>query len=110
MVEFISLVKNDRHKVVLTTHSPYVLGSINNLLCAANTAKSADQHEVDRIIPESLWLKYENMGAYYMEEGNAKDIMDEEVREIDHDVIDGASRELNSQYDAMMEVFWKEWE
>ena len=108
MVEFISLVKNDKHKVILTTHSPYVLGSINNLLCAFNIADNDNRHGVEEVIQKELWLRYENMGAYYMDEGKAKDILNPEVREIDHDVIDGASRELNNQYDEMMDILWKE--
>ncbi|MBR1629662.1 MAG: AAA family ATPase [Lachnospiraceae bacterium] len=108
MVEFISLVKNEKHKVILTTHSPYVLGSINNLLCASNIANDENFQQIEKIISKSLWLKYENMGAYYIEEGTSRIILDDEVKEINHDVIDGVSRELNNQYDEMMDILWKE--
>lgn len=104
MVEFISLVKNGKNKVIITTHSPYVLGSINNLLYADKIADDSNRYELDKIISEKLWLDYESIGAYYLEDGGLKNICNDEYKDIDHDVIDGASRTINDDYDKMVDI------
>ena len=104
MVEFITLAKNQNNPVTITTHSPYVLGSINNLLYAEKISDKENQSEVDRIIPKILWLKYDSMGAYFLENGRLTDIRSDEFMDIDHDVIDGASQTINLAYEEMVEI------
>ena len=104
IVEFITLVKNQNNMVTMTTHSPYVLGSINNLLYAEKISDEENQSEVDRIIPKILWLKYDSMGAYFLEHGRLTDMRNDEFMDIDHDVIDGASQTINSAYEEMVEI------
>ena len=104
IVEFITLVKNQNNMVTMTTHSPYVLGSINNLLYAEKISDEENQSEVDRIIPKILWLKYDSMGAYFLEHERLTDMRNDEFMDIDHDVIDGASQTINSAYEEMVEI------
>ena len=43
IAEFISLAKNGGNKILLTTHSPYILGSINNMLYANRISGKGDK-------------------------------------------------------------------
>ena len=108
ITEFISLVKNGKNKVILTTHSPYVLGSINNLLYIKHISNDNNIAKLEKIIPSDIWLDYHSMGAYYLKDGRTEDILNDEYQDIDHGVIDGASRTINEDYEKMVDIKFKE--
>ena len=102
IVEYISLVKNKHNKVIITTHSPYVLGSINNLLYANYLSNKVDKDKLCEIISPQLWVDFKMFGAYYLAEGQLKDIKDPELENMDHDVIDGVSIDINEDFEKMV--------
>lgn len=104
VVELISLVKNGSNKAIITTHSPYVLGSVNNLLYANHISDGNKDAEIEAVVPRCLWLNFENLGAYYLSEGKVKSIASSEYNDIDHDVIDGVSGVLNETYEKLMDI------
>ncbi len=106
MTEFISLAKNGGNKVLLTTHSPYILGTINNMLYANRISKKVDKSEVAKIINPLKWLQFEKLSAYYVESGAIRSCLDKEFESIDNEVIDGASDVINSDYDRMAELWY----
>ena len=68
ITEFISLAKTMVIKVLLTTHSPYILGTINNMLYANRISGKVDKMKLDRIIHPLKWIEFKKMSAYYVEE------------------------------------------
>ena len=102
ITELISIAKNDRNKVLITTHSPYILGSINNLLYANKVADSIGTEKVEDIVPARMRLSYEVLGAYYLESGKINNILDAEYQDIDHEVIDGVSTVINEVYEKLV--------
>ena len=104
ITEFITLVKNGKNSVVLTTHSPFVLGSINNLLYANRVSRMVDIGKLDHIIPKELWLDFDELGAYYIENGKFHNMKDPEYEDIDHGLIDRTSVDINDAYDQMIEL------
>ena len=89
--------------LILTTHSPYTLTVINNLIYAA---KVGAQHpeQVNSIIPKELWLPLNNVSAYMLQDGKASDIMDTELGEIKAELIDSISNIINQQYDQLLQL------
>ena len=65
ITELIALVNNCGHSIVLTTHSPYVLGTLNNLLYAKTISPQA-RKEANKIIRESLWLDYNAFDSWFV--------------------------------------------
>ena len=104
MIEFISLVKNGSNKVVITTHSPYILGNINNLLYATNISMNVDENQLNNIIPKEIRVSFDDLAAFYIEKGKLRNICDSEFRDIDHGVIDGASSDINNAYEDMVNL------
>lgn len=102
ITEFISLAKNDGNKVILTTHSPYILGTINNMLYANRISNRVDKAILENIINPLKWLEFEKVSAYYVEKGNIISCMDEDFEAINNEIIDGASEEINNDYDKMV--------
>jgi predicted ATPase len=93
------------YHLTITTHSPYTLTAINNLLYAYQVG--SQREEVKDIVPQALWLNPDNVGAWYVENGTARSIIDEETKLIKAEKIDGISEVLNAEYDKIMDVKFK---
>lgn len=102
MAEFISLAKTDENKVLLTTHSPYILGTINNLLYADKLSRDVDSKKIRDIIHSNKWLEFNEISAFHIDKGIPKSCLDNEFESIDNAVIDGASDEINEDYEKMV--------
>lgn len=104
IAEFISLAKNNGNKILLMTHSPYILGTINNLLYANKISREVDAKKLKKIIHSFKWLDFEKVSAYYVECGAIQSCLDEEFEAISNEIIDGASDEINSDYEKMLQL------
>lgn len=83
------------HKVqsknlILTTHSPYILASINNLLLAYKKGTS-NPIQTKEIIPEKSWINPKNFNAYEVKNGKVKRIFNKKTKLIDDNIIDEVS-------------------
>lgn len=102
ITEFISLAKNNGNKILLTTHSPYILGTINNLLYANKISKEVEKAKLYEIIHSNKWLDFASVSAFHIENGALKSCLDNDFKAIDNAVIDGASEEINNDFDKML--------
>lgn len=89
-------------RFVVTTHSPYVLVSINNLL----EAFKANFHNIQVGGPAKDWLSCamdpKRVSAYLLSDGKIKSIMDQEEGLILAEEIDAISSTLNSDFEALL--------
>ena len=103
MTELITLVKNQGHSIVLTTHSPYVLGTLNNLLYAYTT-REKEARRADEIIPQELWLNFHNFDAWFVEDGTVENCIDSEIHMIQNERIDEISKVINDDFERLLEL------
>jgi predicted ATP-dependent endonuclease of OLD family len=103
ITELIALVYNAGNSVFLTTHSPYVLGSLNNLLYASQINKNVAK-EVSQVINNKFWIDYKSFGSWFFEKGNIIDGMDDELHMINNELIDGISKVINEDYDRLFNI------
>ena len=103
ITELIALVANSGHSVMITTHSPYVLGTLNNLLFADQVSKEWEQ-ETTHIIPKQVWIQVERFTALFVKEGTADECMDHEINLIKNELIDEISKTINQDFDEMAEL------
>ena len=103
ITELIALVNNCNHSVVLTTHSPYVLGTLNNLLYV-HGIHSQYSKKADKIIPQSLWLDFDNFNAWFVKNGTIDNCMDPEIHMIQNERIDEISKVINNDFDKLLEL------
>lgn len=103
ITELIALVNNCKHSIVLTTHSPYVLGTLNNLLYAW-TISIKNHQKVNGIIPESYWLDYHNFDSWFVREGRSENCMDAEIHMIQNERIDEISKVINYDFEQLLEL------
>ena len=103
MAEFIALSScGGENQILVTTHSPYILGTFNNLLYADKISKTVDAEKLEQIIPSQRWLGFDNLAAFYICGGKMEECMDREFRSIENEVIDGASSDINEDYSKMV--------
>ena len=103
MMEFIALAYDKgKNKIFITTHSPYILGTINNLLYADKIAGTVPERELENIVPKSKRIAFVDLSAFFIQSGYAKTCVDREFEAISNEVIDGASDDINRDYEEMV--------
>ena len=103
VMEFIALVCNGNgNQLFLTTHSPYILGTINNLLYADKVSGDVDENKLNQIVSKNKWLNFDRVNAIFVQNGKIKSCLDKEFKSIENEVIDGASEQINEDYDKML--------
>lgn len=90
------------YHLTITTHSPYTLTTVNNLIYAYQVGQT--KNSVHEIIPEKLWLNPVDVGAWFVENGTVRTIIDEETMQIKAEEIDKISDILNQEYDKIMDL------
>ena len=107
LVEFIILnTTKYKNELIITTHSPYILTTISNLILAGDTLKNHPKlkNKINKLIPEKYHLNYDDVQTYYVERGTAHTIMDDEYRSIDASKIDDVSNELGEKFDQLLDL------
>ncbi len=91
----------------LTTHSPYILSSLNTLLFAWKVANKFPERieEIDAIIPIKSWINPDEFSAYYVGDGTVKSIIDDSTGMIGENLLDGISEDLAGEFDALMSIY-----
>lgn len=80
-----------------TTHSPFILSSLNNMLYAFKKGNNSSINIKERIInvlDETNWIDPEQFSAYQIVDGKAKSIMDRKTGLIKENVIDYVSEDI----------------
>lgn len=103
VVELISLVVGAGNAVLLTTHSPHVLGTVNNLLYADSVGKVFAE-QTEQIVSRCKWIDSKACTALFVKDGQAADCMDRELMQIDNSLLDQISHGINKEYDALFAI------
>lgn len=101
--------KQDKNKTIhiaFSTHSPYMLSSLNCLLLAHAIATKTPnlKEKVESIIPSKFWLDRDKFDAFKVENGAVHSIMDKETNLILADKIDEVSEEIGETFDKLLEL------
>lgn len=92
--------------LVLTTHSPYVLVKINNLIKAGQLGRSMvanRRNAVMEIIPRDSWIGSKAVKAYAIRDGRLHNIIDSDGL-IDADYLDEVSGELSKEFLRLVQI------
>lgn len=98
LLEVIALMLNATNsQILLTTHSPYVLSVVTNLLFASALA----EHDagINDPIPTYFRLKSAETAVYSLSNGESHSIIDQKTGLIDQNVLDMISEELAGEFD-----------
>ncbi len=105
LIEFIvSRINRSGDKIIIITHSPYLLTAIDNLVQAQNTV-NLDKFilkEVNDLVPESVWIDFDRVSCYYFDGGNCKSTLDEESKSIGPSNIDNVSIKISDTFEKLL--------
>lgn len=100
LLEYNNAIKEN--KLVICTHSPYILASLNNSILAdevfEKTGKATGSYS------EGRRVAYADVSAYMCENGRIISIKDNDSKLINADVIDSCSTKINSDFDELLDL------
>ena len=111
LLEYIvSIIKKINSRVVITTHSPYILSAFNNLILANNTAdeKKDRTEEIEVIIERDKWVDFEEVSVYEVKDGKIISLLESEYKGIDINAIDKVSDRLSEDVDKLISIRYEE--
>lgn len=102
IVSLIGLIYNMQQNSVITTHSPYILTAINNLLLAYDVMQEKGEKSIEKIIDKDFCINFDDIQAYTIKNGKLISIMNKEERLIGINIIDSVSEEFNGTFDSLL--------
>ena len=106
LIEFIirRINHSQNDKLIITTHSPYLLTAIDNLIQAKNIAKSipANKEKINGLVSSACWIDYERVSCYYFDKGTCRSTLDEEMQSIGPSNIDDVSTTLSDTFEQLL--------
>lgn len=95
--------------IAFSTHSPYMLSSLNCLLLAHQVANEKPElkDKIEKIVPNQYWLDIDNFSALKVEKGKVKNIINRKTKLILAEKIDEVSEEIGETFDKLLELQYK---
>lgn len=106
MLQLLTMLLNNKedNQLIITTHSPYVLSVINNLMYAYKVGQSSPEM-TNKIVNKMSWLAPKDVNAYMLTSANgAERIIDDDLYMIKAERIDGVSEMLNDDYEKLLNI------
>ncbi|WP_396148591.1 AAA family ATPase [Flavobacterium sp.] len=103
----IQRINNTNHRLIITTHSPYILSSLDTLILAKNTFNENQdlKDKISDIVHESRWIDYDDIAVYEVRnDGKVYSIKNEEFKSIDSNAIDSVSDIISNEFDKLTEL------
>ena len=97
--------QND-NELLMTTHSPYILSAINNLIFAYKVAHEVPEkaEEVAQVISREQWLNPDDVAAYYVADGTVQSIIDGKEGLISENELDAISEDISGERDQLFKI------
>ncbi len=91
---------------VITTHSPYILSALNNLMYGAQlAAQSPDKRaRVVQVLGDAALVPAENVRAYAFGDGQVQSIIDAETGLVRATILDSVSNELAKEFGDLLDI------
>lgn len=110
IVQLLSRLFNSREssfQIIVTTHSPYILSSYNNLLYAGSIIKR-DKNKAKKliqIVPHKEIIKPSDLSAYSLtKDGKVRKIIDTETGLISQNILDDVSNEASLEFGKLLDL------
>lgn len=100
-------MKDDRdHKLLLTTHSPYILYSINNCLMGYNVRdKIKENISDDNILSENSWINPDLVSIWQIEDGTLISVKDKITKTVTKHYFNEITKDIMDEYYEMLNYY-----
>lgn len=97
--------KNRNFQIFITTHSPYILSSFNNLIYAGNLAENVKYtKKVEEVISAREYLESYLFSVYSLKNNVKNSLMDEETNLISSTILDSVSEDISIEFDKLLNI------
>jgi AAA15 family ATPase/GTPase len=98
--------QNGDLQIIVTTHSPYILSSFNNLLEAGKVMidKPNEVNKIFEIVPEQETINPKDLIAYSIFNGQKKILIDGETKLISENLLDSVSDDLAIDFGRLLDI------
>lgn len=103
-------MRRSNGSIVITTHSPYVLSVVDNLILAQEILKKSINKKsaiskIKKLIPSMALIDFDDISSYFFNSnGIVKDIKDTDIKSLGAEYIDEASNELGHIFDELCNI------
>ena len=104
IAKFLGFIANLGNPMLINTHSPYVLGELNNMIYAGGVMGRVKKKKIAEIIEKECQLDFNSMCGLFVEDGKVTDCMDYEIEQIDNSKLDAISRVINEEFDRLVAI------
>lgn len=112
LVEFlIEKCTSNNNRLFITTHSPYILSSLNNLIQADNARLNnpAKENEISAVVKKEKSISFDDVSAYYLPIGKeVESIKNEDTRLLNAEAIDDVSDIITDEFDRLTDLKYDE--
>lgn len=93
-------------QIILTTHSPYIISSFNNLLQAGQVLeeKESNKDKIDKVFNSLFSIPSGTLNAYALENQKCSSILDNEYKLIDSYYLDKVSDIISTDFDNLLNI------
>ncbi len=97
--------QNRNFQIFITTHSPYILSSFNNLIYAGNLAENVKYtKQVEEVISSKEYLESYLFSVYSLKNNIKSSLMDEETKLISSTILDSVSEDISLEFDKLLNI------
>ena len=98
--------KTNNYQIFITTHSPYVLASFNNLLLAGNiiNKNNKNKDKITKYVQLSEIIPIDRISAYSLSNGKCNNLIDSETNLINAKILDAASEDISTEFDKLLDI------
>lgn len=101
LIEFLAMLVNAGLHILITTHSPYIVDHIANLIQAAKNDNKEDIKELFYLKQTAAFIPQEQVSVYLFEDGTAKNVVNEDGI-IDWYTFDEVSSDISDIYPQLL--------
>jgi predicted ATPase len=94
--------KSEHNKLLISTHSPYVLATINNVMLAYKVGKNHPD-EVSSKVSKNVWLHSQAVFAGIVKNGTVEEMIDTDLEMIQVEKLDAVSQIINEEFDYLLQ-------
>ena len=97
---------NPCNTLFLSTHSPYILSSLNNLIQAHDSAAKGDvaRRSAEKIVGQKDFIDFDEVRVFGVTNGRVKNLMDKESRLIAQSFLDSASLDISNEFSRLLDL------
>ena len=106
LIEYLANITASGQRMFITTHSPYILSKLNNLLKAGSLAAKLpkkDHATIEKVVPREAWIRPNTIGAYAIVDRKLIWIVGDDGL-IDGEYLDEVSGDISREFNSLLEI------